>query len=256
MTDGELHLEDFRAIPVSEAADNATWILFHPEVGAYVLDASMRTPEGKRQAGLMRPGTKPSWRSAVDARLHFEIRMPHPEIKVELPADAPAGGPALFDVALQAFAAGYEPSPLRLRPGRCRADLERLMWATTILATRIRRRYVFNNLRCMWNPDLPIEPPEERTGAIDESAVQRDLGNWFGAWSRQGKEGSFDRDAPDGRQFAWLSIPEPPEAPSAHEIIAAEAMLIAFYDRAAADLGLGPQDVEARLATLGCTGKA
>lgn len=249
-----IHLTQFHALAVSGASDNTIWVLWHPTAGAYMLEVERRGRQ--RFAALSSAGGKPSWSILVGSHLAFPDHR-RVELRTRLPSDAPGGGSDLLDVAIAALAADFETAPLRLRPGRTRGELETVLAATSLLASRIGSVYAFNAIQCRWTPDIAIpdtpreQPPE--TQHLEILLTLDDIGIWFGAYAPLGP-GLARKSGGRKNRIDWaiLEVPAPDPDPTAHAVMEAAAVLADFYARAAADLGLSRSDVAERMARLGC----
>ena len=245
--------EDFHLLPTADAETATRWILWHPRSGAYLLDAELEDDTGRLVALTLATG-RLRWTSSV-ASLASISGPPEIMIQAPIPADAPAAGPDLLDLALAALRDAHGPTPLAFRPGRSRAGLEKVMRAAGRLASIRGRGHVFCQARCIFNPEIPISRDAIRHGRIEsEWEIAFDISAWFGPYSRLQHVDSSTRPAKRNapKEHAVLWIDQDTGEPSAHDKLEAVRVLTEFYAAAAADLGLTPADIEARLAFLGC----
>lgn len=245
-----VHLEDFRAIPIEDAALATRWVLWHEESGPHQLDAVVLG--GRRYARVQSCTGRPTFDRFIGNRLSFH-NVNTNYLSAPL-TDAPEAGPALLAACIATLEAAYQPSPLRLRAGRTEEDLRAYLKAFHIIAEEICYPCPVNGIACAWNPDLPIRSWAERQPKVvppmDAWVVLEDIGEWFAPHSMSGTEDLNNLDQDGKPTPAILDAEEDFEELSAHELVAHHQLFVDFYNLAAAELGLTEDDVAERLRLL------
>lgn len=245
-----VHLDDFRCIPIEDAALATRWILWHEQSGPHQLEAVILG--GQRYARIVSTTGRPTFDRFIGNRLTFHnININHLAAPLN---GAPSGGPALLAACIEALERAYQPSPLRLRAGRTEDELRAHLKAFHIIAEEICYPVSVNGITCRYDPDRPIRPWAEReleiVGDIDAWVVLEDIGEWFAPHSMSGTEDLNNLDADGKPTPSILDAEEDFEEFSAHELIEHHQLFADFYTQAATALGLTEEDVAERLRLL------
>jgi hypothetical protein len=247
-----LRLEDFKIQAIGRYAQAQTWILWHPEQGAHILDASRRQNR-KRHATLTTAQSSVQARGEVGAKI--QILDDATVFSVPLPIDCPAKGKPLLDAAIEAIRAAIEPSPLEMRDGMNEQDLSKLLVAIEYLTRTTRNVVALPDLLCNQDPKVPIEESERKKllplGPTDWlTAVLEDVSRAFGLRStiRKSPRAPLNRS---GEYCAFLKSDfQRLENPTAHEEMEAIATVTDFYARMQGPLGLDANDLAYRFKIL------
>lgn len=239
-------ISELKPIFISEDAKLAEWMLYHPECGAYQM--TIEGARGRKRTVSVKMPTGANQSSLVGTEASFRPRLKK-VLKAELPATK-ASGEALMREAIAALTIQNSAEPLRLREGRTVEELQSTLTSLAYFCAR-QRRPMLCEICCDKDPDAPIRSIDKAALPI-RNIIQMEILEWFAPRSPLGPLVKQNRHHFLRSSFSWLRFPSPPPHTdeSAHDILEQLEPLRNFYERAAEDLNLSPDDVEKRLVDI------